>query len=67
MDNQENPPIVFEYTNWKNETTIRKVRPIRLWYGHTDWHKKDQWLLKAHDLDKDAERDFAVKDILRFI
>jgi hypothetical protein len=38
-----------------------------MWYGHTEYHKEDQWLLKALDLDKNAERDFAVKDILRFI
>lgn len=64
---KKNPPLVFEYTNWEGKTTVRKVQPIKIWYGHTEWHKEDGWLLKAIDVEKDAERDFAIKDILRFI
>jgi predicted DNA-binding transcriptional regulator YafY len=32
-------------------------------FGHTTWHRQDQWLLIAYDLDKEAIRDFAMKDI----
>lgn len=60
-------PLKFKYKNWQGETTIRTVMPIKIWYGHTEFHKTDQWLLKATDLDKDAERDFAVNDILKFL
>lgn len=63
----DTPALVFEYVNWQGEKGVRHVRPIKIWYGHTEFHKEDQWLLKATDLDKKAERDFAVKDILRFI
>lgn len=51
------------YINWKGETAWRQIEPIELWYGHTQWHPEDQWLLKARDIKKDAVRDFAVKDI----
>ena len=58
--------LVFEYVNWKGEKGIRRVIPIKLWWGSTQWHPEPQWLLKAKDLDKNEERDFAVKDITRF-
>lgn len=57
------PPIRFTYTNWRGETAERRVLPRRLRYGATKWHPEPQWLLVAYDLDKEAERDFALKDI----
>ena len=32
-------------------------------FSSTEWHKEEQWLLKALDLDKNEDRDFAIKDI----
>jgi len=55
--------IQILYTNWKGETAWRRIEPLEIWYGHTDWHVEDQWLLKARDIEKDAVRDFAMKDI----
>jgi len=51
------------YTNYKSETAERTIIPLELWFGSTEYHKEEQWLLKAFDLDKKAERNFAVKDI----
>jgi len=51
------------YTNYKNETAERIIIPLELWFGSTEYHKEEQWLLKAFDLEKKAERNFAVKDI----
>ena len=39
--------LEFEYKNWKNEISIRKVYPDYIWYGHTEYHKEDQYLMKA--------------------
>jgi len=50
------------YTNWRGETSVRTITPIRVWFGSTDWHPEPQWLLRAFDHDKNAERDFALKD-----
>ena len=52
------------YCNWKGERAWRRVIPGRRWYGHTDWHLQDGWLIEAWDLEKNATRDFAVADIL---
>ena len=58
--------LKFEYVNWEGKRGIREVEPIEIWYGSTKWHKKDQWLFKAKDIRKQAERDFALKDVVRF-
>lgn len=55
------------YTNWKNETSERHIIPIEIWFGSTEWHKEVQWLLKAMDVDKNEERDFALKDIKEWL
>lgn len=57
------PPLIFNYINYRNETSVRTVSPIKLWYGKTNYHKKEQWFLKAWDMDKEVERDFAFNDI----
>lgn len=51
------------YTNYRGETSIRRIVPERIWFGATDWHPEEQWLLEAVDLDKHAARSFALKDI----
>ena len=61
-----NETLSFEYINWKGEKGVRNVKPIKIWYGKTKFHKSKQWLLKAVDVDKNAERDFALKDVIKF-
>lgn len=39
------------------------IEPIKIWYGSTRWHPDEQWLLKAIDIDKGEERDFAMTQI----
>ena len=57
--------IRFKYVNWQGETGIRTVKPIRLWFGTTEFHKGKHWFLKALDIDKNAERDYAIEDIIK--
>lgn len=59
--------LSFDYVNWEGKRAVRTVKPIKLWFGKTKWHPKEGWLLKALDLDKNEERDFAVKDIIKFL
>ena len=61
MDNDKIVTIV--YTNYKGKTAVRKILPKEIFYGHTDWHPEDQWLLTAFDIQKAADRSFAMKDI----
>ncbi len=55
--------LVFSYVNHRGETGDRHVRPIRIWFGSTAWHREAQWLLEAWDLDRQATRDFALAGI----
>jgi predicted DNA-binding transcriptional regulator YafY len=55
--------VKFTYTNWRGETAERAVVPSSIEFGATEYHSEPQWLLKAWDLDKQAVRDFAMKDI----
>lgn len=65
MDNEKNVTIV--YTNYKGVTATREILPLEILFGHTDWHPEDQWLLRAFDIAKQAERTFAVKDIKSWV
>ena len=51
------------YTNYRGETKYRNIVPLRIEFTATDWHPEEQWILVAHDVDKNAERGFAIKDI----
>ena len=55
--------VKIVYTNWRGETSIRNIEPKELIYGSNEWHKEEQWLLIAYDVDKQADRTFACKDI----
>ena len=61
-----NKILSFEYINWRRERGVRNVKPIKIWYGKTEYHEGEQWLLKATDVDKNAERDFSLKDVIKF-
>jgi predicted DNA-binding transcriptional regulator YafY len=63
MTDRPAPPLVFMYRNWRGETALRRVRPIGISYGTSEWHPEPQWLLHAYDLDKEAERDFSFSNI----
>ena len=58
----EGEPVTLTYTNWRGETAQRTITPKRIWWGATDWHPEPQWLLTAFDAEKQADRDFAIKD-----
>jgi predicted DNA-binding transcriptional regulator YafY len=62
-NNESEKTIKILYTNYRNETKVRTIIPIKIWFGETDWHPEKQWLLDAYDLEKEAERSFALIDI----
>lgn len=54
---------VIDYTNHRGERGERKIIPMQMFFGASDWHDGIQWFLRALDVDKGAERVFAMKDI----
>jgi predicted DNA-binding transcriptional regulator YafY len=67
MAKKSNTPLVFKYKNWEGKTSIRHIIPERVYFGKTEWHPKEQWLLEAMDLDKKEKRTFALKEIIKFL
>ena len=55
--------VTIDYTNYRGERSTRKIVPKNIWFGKTEWHPEEQWLLDAIDIEKDAIRNFAMKDI----
>lgn len=60
---QKEKEVQILYTNYRGETGYRRIVPDKVWFGATEWHSEPQWLLDAHDLEKGALRNFAMKDI----
>ena len=60
---EDGQSVKIVYTNYRGETAIREIVPKRIWYGKTDWHPEEQWLLDAYDPGKGADRSFAMKDV----
>lgn len=48
------------YVNWRGETRSRKIIPLRLYWGSTEWHPENQWLVRAKDTESGAIKDFAL-------
>lgn len=55
--------IKITYTNHRNETAVRLIEPMSIWFGTTEWHPTEQWFLKAKDVERDVRRDFAMVHI----
>ncbi len=60
---EQSKTVTIVYTNYKGVTGTRRIVPIEIIFGHNEWHTEDQWLMRALDLEKNAERTFALKDI----
>ncbi len=59
--------VKIDYTNYRGERRIREIIPKQIVFSSTEYHKNKQWLLEAFDIEKNAIRLFAVKDIHGFI
>ena len=56
-----------QYRNWKGVIAERTIMPYRMFFGATEYHPEEQWLLEAHCLDKNELRTFALKDMVPII
>ena len=52
------PPVFVMYTNYLGETARREISPVGIWFGSTDWHPKNGWLLHCYDWGKKDWRDY---------
>ncbi|MBZ9682726.1 MULTISPECIES: WYL domain-containing protein [unclassified Mesorhizobium] len=61
---KDNKELIFNYTNWRGDHSVRRITPVKIWFGTTEWHQEHQWFLQGTDLDKGELRDFSLKDIV---
>jgi predicted DNA-binding transcriptional regulator YafY len=59
----EKSDVWIDYTNHRGERAWRRIAPIELRFGQTEYHPEWQWLLDAIDVSKGQARTFAMDDI----
>lgn len=62
---ERNDALWIDYTNWRGERGVRQIRPCDLTWGSNTYHREPQWLLRAWDVERQAIREFAFRDIHR--
>ena len=67
MNFEDKKQVKILYTNWKKVTSYRNIIPKSIEFKSTNWHKEEQWILNAFDVDKNEDRGFALKDIKEWI
>lgn len=55
--------IAFDYVNWQGVQGHRRAKIEKVMFGSTEYHPEAEWLMEAWDLDKEAVRFFAMKDM----
>ena len=68
LNNNKIEDITIEvlYKNWRGEIGVRKILPLDIYFGSSEFHKEQQWLMKVWDLDKEDYRTYALKDIQKW-
>jgi hypothetical protein len=56
-------PLRILYSNYKGVTAWRSIIPGQIRFAVTEHHPEAQWIMDAHDVEKDAARSFAMRDI----
>jgi hypothetical protein len=59
------PAAKLLYVNYKGEPSYRYVMLYEngVRHGTNEWHTTPQYLLRVYDIEKAADREFAMKDI----
>ena len=66
MNYREEEIVNILYTNCQGKTGFRNIVPQELKFEETEWHPGEQWILHAFDVDKEAPRAFAIKDVRKW-
>jgi predicted DNA-binding transcriptional regulator YafY len=55
--------VEIDYTNWRGERRMRRIRPLNFFHGATDWHTTPCWQVYAQDLETQELRYFAMQSV----
>lgn len=56
--------VEIDYTNYRGERRTRRIIPMSLLWGSTEWHPQEQWILWAKDPEDGYKvKGFSMKDV----
>lgn len=55
--------VEVDYTNHRGERRLRRIRPLRFFYGANEWHPVPGHMCYAMDLDGHQFRYFALSGV----
>ena len=55
--------IEFDYTNYRNISSRRKVNVLGIRWGVSKYYSTPQWLVNCFDLEKEEKREFSLKEM----
>lgn len=59
--------VRIHYTNWRGETSWRRIIPRKLYHGTSEFHEGEKYLLDAFDVEKRVMRTFLMEDIFPWV
>lgn len=63
MTNHDHDRVLsVRYTNWRGETSMRLITPVRTFWGSNKYHAQPQWLMDVYDHEKMAMRTYALAE-----
>lgn len=54
------------YTNWQGETEVRTLMPQALFYGSTEHHPREQWLVQCLDVERGHVRHYSLDSMVPY-
>lgn len=64
--NLEQPILSFLYKNYKGDVSLRQVTSPKIFFGDSEYHGDNTWLMEAYDVNKQEMRTFHLPDIINF-
>lgn len=55
--------VIMDYTNWKGSRRERRIIPLDMFIGSSEFHPQEQWLMKAIDLEDNVVKSFAMSGL----
>jgi len=56
--------VHVQYLNHRGEIAMRRIMPLKIWFGATEWHPSPQWMMDVIDLNSALRMTFALANVL---
>lgn len=57
-------PRRYRYRNWKGVVRVRTLAPLSVWFGRTEFHPDEGYLVRCYDFEDKKVKDFALDGFL---